>query len=105
MSDLLYQNFSTVQSDKQPNPVTMSAAATIAPTTKLTNLTGQTQIATITPPVSGYCEITLNFTHSAPGAFSTGGNILTAYQPIQDRPIDLCFDKARNKWLVKSDKA
>lgn len=102
MSDLNFQNFSTVQSDKQPLPPTMAAAATIAPTTKLTFLTGQTQVATITPPVTGYCELTLCFTDAAPGAFLTTGNIKTAYQPIQNRPIDLCYDKSSNKWWVKA---
>lgn len=40
MSDLLHQNFETVQSDQQPFPPTIASAATIAPTTKLTFLTG-----------------------------------------------------------------
>lgn len=102
MSDLLHQNFSTVQSDKQLTPPTIAAAATIAPTTKLTFLTGQTQVATITPPVTGYCELTLCFTHAAPGAFLTSGNIQIAYQPIQNRPIDLCYDPTSAKWWVKA---
>ena len=102
MSDLLFQNFSTVQSDKQQDPVTKAAAATIAVTTKLTFLTGTTQLATITPPVSGYCEITLCFTNGAPGLFLTSGNIQIAYQPIQNRPIDLCYDPISAKWWVKA---
>lgn len=101
-SDLTLGNFLTSQSDKQPDPVTMAAAATITPTTKLTFLTGTTQLANITPPTSGYCEITLCFTNGAPGAFLTTGNIKTAYTPIQNRPIDLCYDKVSNKWWVKA---
>lgn len=101
--DLLAQNFGTVQSNKQPLPITMAAAATIAPTTKLTFLTGTTQVETITPPVSGaYCEVTLCFTNAAPGLFLTTGNIQTAYQPIQNRPIDLCYDPSSAKWWVKA---
>jgi len=102
MSDLLSQNFSTVQSGLQPLPPTIASAATIAPTTKLTFLTGTTQVATITPPVSGYCELTLCFTNASPGAFLTTGNIQTAYQPIQNRPIDLCYDPSSGKWWVKA---
>ena len=102
MSDLLFQNFSTVQSDKQQDPVTMASAATIAPTTKLTFLTGTVTIATITPPVSGYCELTLCYTNAAPGVFLTSGNIQIAYQPIQNRPIDLCYDPISAKWWVKA---
>ena len=102
MSDLLAQNLSTVQTDKQPTPVTMASAATIAPTTKLTFLTGTVQLATITPPTTGYCEITLCFTNAAPGLFLTTGNIQIAYQPIQNRPIDLCYDPSSAKWWVKA---
>jgi hypothetical protein len=102
MSDLLFQNFSTVQSDKQPLPPTIASAATIAPTTKFTFLTGTVTIATITPPTSGYCEITLCFTNASPGVFLTSGNIQIAYQPIQNRPIDLCYDPSTAKWWVKA---
>lgn len=102
MSDLNFQNFSTVQSAQQPLPSTIASAATIAPTQKLTFLTGTVQVATITPPVTGYCEITLCFTNAAPGAFATSDNIKTAYQPITNRPIDLCYDPASAKWWVKA---
>lgn len=102
MSDLQSQDFSTVQSNKQQLPVTIASAATIAPTTKMTFLTGTVALVTITPPVTGYCEITLCFTNGAPAAFSTAGNIQIAYQPIQNRPIDLCYDPSSNKWWVKA---
>src|SRR5688572_25006525 len=102
MSDLLFQNFSTVQSNQQPKPVTLASAATIAPSTKLTFVTGTVTIATITPPVSGYHELTLCFTNAAPGVFLTSGNIQIAYQPIQNRPIDLCYDPASGKYWVKA---
>ncbi len=102
MSDALFQNLSTAQSDKQPLPPTIASAATIAPTTKCTFLTGQVALVTITPPTSGYCELTLIFTNAAPAAFSTAGNIKTAYQPIQNRPIDLCYDPQSLKWWVKA---
>lgn len=102
MSDLLHENFATVQSDKQPLPRTIASAATITPTGKLTFLTGTVTIATITPPTSGYAEITLCFTDGAPGVFLTSGNLKTAYQPVQNRPIDLCYDPISAKWWVKA---
>ena len=102
MSDLLFQDLSTVQSNKQPSPKTIASATVIAPTTKLTFVTAQVQVATITPPVSGYHELTFVFTHAAPGAFLTNGNIITAYQPIQNRPIDLCYDPTTAKYYVKA---
>ncbi len=94
MSDALFQNISSVQSDKQPTPVQATAAATIAPTTFLTVLTGNTAVATITPPVSGSHMLCI-----VPGTttgFTTGGNIvggtttvsgrayLFVYNPIKD---------------------
>lgn len=102
MSDLLSQQLSTVQTDKQPLPPTIASAATIAPTTKFTFVTGTVTIATITPFTSGYQEITLCFTDANPGIFLTSGNIKTAYTPIQNRPIDLCYDPSSNKWWVKA---
>lgn len=102
MSDLNFQDLSTVQSGLQPKPVTMASAATIAVTTKLTFLTGTVTIATITPPTSGYCEITLCFTNASPGVFLTSGNVQIAYQPVQNRPIDLCYDPVSAKWWVKA---
>lgn len=102
MSDLLAANLSTVQSSLQPYPPTIASAATIAPTTKMTFVTGTVTIATITPYTSGYQEVTLVFTDNAPGVFLTSGNIKTAYQPVQNRPIDLCYDPSSNKWWVKA---
>lgn len=103
--DLLFNNFDTVQSKQQPLPVTLASATTITPTTKLTFVTGTTQVANVTPPTTGYCEVTLCFTNAAPGAFLTNGSaypIKTAYQPIQNRPIDLCWDPSSNYWWVKA---
>jgi hypothetical protein len=102
MSDLNHQNFNPVQSNQQPDPVTIASAATIAPQTALTLVTGTVQLETITPPVSGYCELTLVFTDAAPGLFLTTGNILTAYQPVQNRPIKLFYNKPTNKWYVQA---
>jgi len=100
MPDLLSQNLSTVQTDKQPLPPTIASAATIAPTTKMTFLTGTVQLETITPFTSGYQEITLCFTDGAPGLFLTTGNIKTALTPIQNRPVTLHYDPSSNKWWV-----
>ena len=104
--DLLQGQMSTVQGPTMPKPQTLVAAATIAPQTKLTFVSGQTQVANITPlNQDAYQEVTLCFTHSAPGAFLTNGTtapIKTAYQPIQNRPIDLCWDPSSQFWWVKA---
>lgn len=100
--DLTHQNYNSVQSNKQPLPATIASAAAISPTTKFTFVTGTVTIATITPPTTGYCEITLCFITASPGVFLTSGNIQIAYQPIINRPVDLCWDPSTSKWWVKA---
>lgn len=100
--DLLFQNFSTVQSDKQPQPQTLAATTTIAPIARMTFLTGTIQIATITPPVAGHHELILVYTDAAPGTTLTTGNIKTAYTPITNRPIALQYDPITAKYWVNA---
>lgn len=102
MPDLLFQNFSTVQSNKNARPATIVSAATITPTTKFSFVTGTVTLENITPPTTGYAEITLCFITASPGVFLTSGNIQIAYQPIINRPIDLCWDPSTSKWWVKA---
>lgn len=100
--DLNSSNLSSPQSKLQPKPVTMASAATVAPSTKLTFLTGTVQLETITPPEDGYHELVLCFTNAAPGAFLTTGNIKTAYQPIQNRPVMLFYDPVTALYWVNT---
>lgn len=100
MSDLLFQNLDVAQSNKQPTSPTIASAATIAPTTRMTFVTGTVQLQNITPPTTGYCEIVLVFTNGAPGLFLTTGNIKTALTPIQNRPVVLYYDPPSAKWWV-----
>lgn len=100
MSDLLWQNLDVAQSEQQPSPPTIASAATIAPNTRFSFISGTVQLANITPPTSGYCELVLCFTNAAPGLFLTTGNLKTAYQPIQNRPVTLYYIKEENKWYV-----
>ncbi len=78
MSDLLFQDISTVASDKNAKPVTITAAATIAPTTFLTFIAGTTAVAQITPPVSGAHMLAIVATSTNWSGMTTTGNILVA---------------------------
>lgn len=100
MSDLLFQNISTVQSDAQPTPKRMAAAATITPTTFLTFLSGTTQVANITPPTSGSCLIGLIFTDANPGAFLDSGNIESTRDPAQNVLVLLAYDPVSAMWYA-----
>lgn len=78
MSDLNFQDISTVQSLQQPKPVSLAAAATISPTTFLTILTGTTALATIVPPVTGTHMLAIVSATTNWSGFVTTGNILVA---------------------------
>lgn len=98
MSDLLSQNFSTVQSKAQPLPNTIAAAATITPQTLITFLTGTTAVQNITPPVTGQHMLVLVFTDATPGTMLTTGNILNAVVPTSVVPTLLFYDPAQAKY-------
>lgn len=100
--DLLEGQFAVNQSKVQPYPNTIASAATVAPVHRLTFLTGTVQVATITPPLSGYHDLLLCFTDANPGALLTSGNIKTAYTPIQNRPFRLSYDPSSAKYWVQA---
>lgn len=99
MSDLEYQSLSPVQSKQQPTPMRYAATAagsTVAPTTALTVITSDNAaaktITIITPPVTGYHELSFMGTAAAPTPFATGGNVGVAYTVVQNRPIRFYYD-------------
>lgn len=98
MSDLDFQNLSTVQNNLQPKPATIASAATIAPTTFLTFITGTTQIATITPPVTGCHMLATIHTDGAPVDYLTSGNILNAVDPAQNLINLFIYDPIQAKY-------
>jgi hypothetical protein len=98
MADIDHQNFNPTQSSMQPSPKTIASAATIAPTTRMSFVTGTVQVATVTPPVSGYHELVLVFTNASPGAFLTSGNVQRAIAPAQNIPVVLRWDPSTAKY-------
>lgn len=98
MSDLLFQQFSTVQSDQQPVPNTVASAATVAPQTFHTFVTGTVAVATITPPVSGQHLLLLTHTDATPVAYTTTGNVLTVVVPTLNIPCCFVYDPVQRKY-------
>lgn len=102
--DLIYPQFNNVQSPSMPLPFTAAAAATITPQGRLSFWSGTTQVANVVPPQpNAFCCVVLCFTNGSPGAFLTNGSqypIKTAYQPIQNRPIELFWDPLSRFWWV-----
>lgn len=78
MPDLNFQDISTVQNNLQPGPVTITAAATIAPSTFLTKIAGTTAVATISPPVTGSHMLAFRATSTDFVGFVTTGNVALA---------------------------
>lgn len=90
MIDALFQALSTVQGGLQPTPPTVTAAATITPTTFLTVLTGNTAVSTINAPVQGTHMLAI-----VPGTttgFTTGGNIVGATTTVANRVYLFVFN-------------
>ena len=103
--DLVFQNFSTVQSGQSPKPVTIASSTTIAPTTGITFVTATTpNIQTITPPISdGAVMIGLIFTNAAPPQLLTTGNIAVGSTTLVQNKLNLLwYDPVSAKWYLNS---
>ena len=100
MPDLNFQNLSTVQSNLQPGPATITAAATIAPTTFLTVISGTTAVATITPPATGTHVLALMSTITNWAGTLTTGNVLTASTVAQNKAMLLVYNPTSAKYMV-----
>jgi len=96
--DLNFQQLSTVQNANQPKPVTIASAATVAPSTFLTFISGTVAIATVTPPVTGAHLLVFIFTTTTPTAFTTTGNIKYVATPTQNIPTFLVYNPIDGKY-------
>jgi len=98
--DLNFQQISTVQNELQPEPVTIPAATTIAPSTFLTFVTGNTAVVNITPPVTGCHMLALVFT--ATNGTITGGTtqngVAEDIVPLQNTPVLLVYDPLTKRY-------
>ena len=98
MSDLNFQDLSTVQSNKSPLPRTIASAATVAPDTFISIITGTTAIATVTPPVTGSHLLAFIFTTTTPVAFTTTGNIKYVATPTTNIPMYMLYRADEGKY-------
>jgi len=97
ISDVDWQQISPVQGPASPKPVTLASANTIAPTTFLTVLTGNTVVKTITPPVTFGHMLAIQFAGTA-GVDATG-NILTATASIAGQAMLLYYNPITAKYV------
>lgn len=91
MSDLNSHLLNTVQPERSEQLAqTIASANTIAPTTFLTVLTGNTVVKTITPPHKGYHMLAIVFAGVA-GVDATG-NVATAKASVAGEAMLLVYD-------------
>lgn len=101
MSDLEFQNISTVQSALQPKPATVASAASVSPSTFISFITGTTAIATVVPPVTGAHLLCFIFTTTTPTAYTTTGNIKAVATPTTNVPSLLFWNPIESKYYAK----
>lgn len=75
--DLSSYDFALPQSTLQPTPTTLASAATMAPTTLVTLVTGAAAIVNITPPQAGI-HMLIFISSGGTYTMTAAGNILTA---------------------------
>jgi len=97
-NDLNFQALSTVQGAGAQKPPTIASAASVAPTTFLTFISGTVAIATVVPPEDGAHMLIFIFTTTTPTAFTTTGNIKTAVAPTQNVPVAMIFNPVDGKY-------
>ena len=103
MADLDFQQLSTVQNNQQIPPVTFAAAATVAPRTFLSFVTGTTNVATITPFVTGTHVLLMQFTDASPGDILTTGNVLVGLTTVAQNDILMfIYNPLTAKYFVRS---
>ncbi len=98
MSDLMFRDIETVQSDKNQPPVTIASTTTIAPSTFLSVISGTTAVAAITPPVTGSHMLCFVHTTTTPTAYTTSGNIANVATPTTNVPIFAVYNPLTAKY-------
>jgi hypothetical protein len=101
MTDLMYADLGTVQSIANKAPVTIASTTTIAPSTFVTFVSGNTAIATLTPPVTGAHMLCLIHTHATPVAYTTAGNINAIATPTTSIPLFAVYDPLTAKYYIR----
>ena len=101
MPDVNFQDLSTVQSGLQPKPVTIASAATIAPSTFISIISGAAAVVNITPPVSGAHMLVLIPAAAATWTTTAAGNIDKALSAVvAGVPVLAFYNPLTGKYTV-----
>lgn len=98
--DLSSYDFALPQSILQPMPTTLASAATVAPTTLITLITGAVAIVNVTPPQQG-AHMLIFISSGGTFTFTAAGNILTAVTAVAaGQVVILIYNPATAKYSV-----
>ena len=97
MTPITASDWAQLTPNSQIAPVTIASAATIAPTTFLTVLTGNVAITTITPPVPTGHMLAIQF--AGTGGVASGGNILTTTASVAGQVMLLIYNPTIAKYI------
>lgn len=98
-----WQQLTPYAGPSSPKPVTIASAATIAPTTFHTILTGNNAVVNITPPVDFAHMLAIQFAGIA--GVTAAGNILTAKASIAGMIILFVYNPVIAKYVPVGDNA
>jgi hypothetical protein len=83
----------------KPVETTLASAATLAPTTQVTIVTGTVAVATITPPWTGFAgSLDLVYTDASPAATTTTGNIALVTTVVRYKTLRMTYSQINSKW-------
>lgn len=94
-------NFGQLQTQAAQRPQTVASAATIAPTSFLTIMTGNVAVVNITPPMTTLHVIAIQFAGAA--GVTAAGNILTAKASIAGMVILFIYNPSTAKYVPVGD--
>jgi hypothetical protein len=91
-------DWQTLSAWSQTAPVTLASAATLAPTTFLTVLTGNVAITAITPPVTHAHMLAIVFAGTA--GITAGNNILNTKATVANECLLLVYNPTTAKYVA-----
>ena|SRR5258707_11875191 len=101
MPDVQFQDISTVHSALQQKPLTIASAATIAPLTFISFISGAAAVVNITPPVSGAHMLVLIPAAAATWTTTAAGNIDKALAAVvAGVPVLAFYNPITGKYTV-----
>ena len=93
-----WAQISPTQGPTSPKPATLASGTTVAPTTFLTVLTGNTVIATITPPVTHGHMLAFHFAGTA--GVNAAGNITAVKASVLNEVMLFVYNPSTAKYTA-----